>query len=154
MGRLFFFLSSFVPLRFDDFSAALEFLFLLCVYIYDNRLLVCCDHETLIQQSTLTCMIVLSCWSLLSSAFQISCLCTLLLSWLLLLLSCLCVWMVSFFYCIFAFTCEPPYFILCLFLVVAFSFQCREVPLKIELVGGSLNMFVKGTYNVIKRRIF
>ena len=26
-----------------------------------NRLLVCCDHETLIQQSTLTCMIVLSC---------------------------------------------------------------------------------------------
>ena len=58
--------------------------------------------------------------------------------------------MVSFFYCIFAFTCEPPYFILCQFLAVAFSFQCREVPLKIELVGGSLNMFVKGTYNVIK----
>ena len=62
--------------------------------------------------------------------------------------------MVSFFYCIFAFTGELSYFILCLFLVVAFSFQCREVPLKIELVGGSLNMFVKGTYNVIKRRIF
>ena len=61
VGRLFFFLSSFVPLRFDDFSAALEFLFLRCVYIYDNRLLVCCDHETLIQQSTHTCMIVLSC---------------------------------------------------------------------------------------------
>ena len=61
MGRLLFFLFSFVPLWFDDFSAALEFLFLLCVYIYDNRLLVCCDHETLIQQSTLTCMIVLSC---------------------------------------------------------------------------------------------
>ena len=35
--------------------------FFFCVYIYDNRLLVCCDHETLIQQSTLTCMIVLSC---------------------------------------------------------------------------------------------
>ena len=33
---------------------------------------------------------------------------------------------------------------------MAFSFQRREVPLKIELVGGSLNMFVKGTYNVIK----
>ena len=35
--------------------------FFFSVYIYDNRLLVCCDHETLIQQSTLTCMIVLSC---------------------------------------------------------------------------------------------
>ena len=35
--------------------------FFFCVYIYDNRLLVCCDRETLIQQSTLTCMIVLSC---------------------------------------------------------------------------------------------
>ena len=52
----------------------------------------------------------------------------------------------------FAFTGEPSYFILFLFLVVAFSFHCRQVPLKIELVGGSLNMFVKGTYNVIKRR--
>ena len=62
--------------------------------------------------------------------------------------------MVSFFYCMFAFVGEPSYFILCLFLVVAFSFQRREVPLKIELVGGPLHMFVKGTYNVIKRRIF
>ena len=60
--------------------------------------------------------------------------------------------MVSYFYCMFAFTGEPSYFILFLFLVVAFSFQRREAPLKIELVGGSLNMFLKGTYNVIKRR--
>ena len=58
--------------------------------------------------------------------------------------------MVSYFYCMFAFTGEPSYFILFLFLVVAFSFQRREAPLKIELVGGSLNMFVKGTYNVKK----
>ena len=62
--------------------------------------------------------------------------------------------MVSYFYCMLAFTGEPSYFILFLFLVVAFSFQHREAPLKIELVGGSLNMFLKGTYNVIKRRFF
>ena len=54
----------------------------------------------------------------------------------------------------FAFTDEPSYFILFLSLVVAFSFQHREVPLKMELLGGSLNMFLKGTYNVIKRRFF
>ena len=58
--------------------------------------------------------------------------------------------MVSYFYCMFAFTGEPFYFILFLFLAVAFSFHCKQVPLKIELVGGSLNMFVKGTYNVKK----
>ena len=58
--------------------------------------------------------------------------------------------MVSYFYCMFAFIGEPSYFILFLFLIVAFSFQRREVPLKMELVGGSLNMFVKGTYNVKK----
>ena len=48
--------------------------------------------------------------------------------------------MVSYFYCLFAFTGEPSYFILFLFLIVAFSFQRREVPLKIELVGDSLNI--------------
>ena len=62
--------------------------------------------------------------------------------------------MVSYFYCMFAFTDEPSYFILFLSLVVAFSFLHREVPLKMELLGGSLNMFLKGTYNVIKRRFF
>ena len=61
---LFCFLSSSFLSWLDDFSDALEFLFLLCVYIYDNRLLVCCDHEILIQQSVYTCVIVLSCWSL------------------------------------------------------------------------------------------
>ena len=61
-----FFFSSFSLLFSYDwmtiFSPALELLFLLCVYIYDiNRFLVCRNHETLIQQSTYTCMIALSC---------------------------------------------------------------------------------------------
>ena len=65
-GAVGFFFSSFSLLFSYDwmtiFSPALELLFLLCVYIYDiNRFLVCRNHETLIQQSTYTCMIALSC---------------------------------------------------------------------------------------------
>ena len=51
--------------------------------------------------------------------------------------------MVSYSYCMFAVTGEASHFILFLFLFVAFPFQHREVPLKLELVWWFIECILK-----------
>lgn len=123
--------------------------FFFCVYIYDNRLGLLWPWDS----DTAVYTYVHDCVKLLIPPFQ--CISNILPVYSPLLvitgLVILSVCMDGFrFYCIFAINGELSYFILLPVSHCGLFFQRREVPLKIELVGGPLHMFVKGTYNVIK----
>ena len=99
-----------------------------CVCNY-YRYFVCGCHD--IWYSSLyidMCKTVLSCWFLISNAFLISCICTLLFWQLLVLTSYLCVdeFLPLLYICLYWWTFL---FIMSLFLVAVFSFPTREVSL-------------------------